>query len=90
MVTLMEVFKGLSESADGFLVELVLMTLQIAELSELLVALVETAGERLCCCVNNLVCSYITALSKCLAAQLAAIRTLASVTTLMCLEVSKL
>lgn len=90
VVTLMEVLKGLSEPANGFLVELVLVTLQVAKLSELLIALIKTAGERLCCCVDDLVCSDVTTLSKCLAAQLAAIRALASVTTLVCLEVTEL
>ena len=90
MITFVEVLKGLAKSADGLLVELILVTLQVAELSELLVAFVKTAGKRLCCCVHDLVCSYITALSERLSAKLAAIRTLASVTTLMCLEVSEL
>jgi len=90
MVALMKVLKGLAKSADSLLMKLVLVTFQVAELSELLVAFVKTASEGLCCCVNNLVCSYVATLSECLAAELTAIRTLASVTTLMCLEVSQL
>jgi hypothetical protein len=90
MVALVKVLKGLAKSADSLLVELILVTLQVAELSKLLVAIVKTAGEGLCCGVNNLVCSDIATLSKCLAAELTAIRTLASVTTLVCLEVTEL
>jgi len=58
MVAFVQVLKGLAKSADGLLVEFVLVTLQVAELSELLVAFVKTAGERLCCSVNNFVLSH--------------------------------
>jgi len=68
MVAFVQVLKGLAKSADGLLVEFVLVTLQVAELSELLVAFVKTAGERLCCSVNNFVCSHIATLSESLAA----------------------
>jgi hypothetical protein len=90
MVAFVKVLEGLAKSADSLLMELVLMTLQITELSELLVAFIKTASERLCCGVNNLVCPYVATLSKCLSAELTAIRTLTGMATLMCLEVSEL
>jgi hypothetical protein len=90
MVTFVKVLEGLAKSANSLLMELVLMTLQVTELSELLVAFIKTASERLCCGVNNLMCSYIATLSECLAAELTAIRTLASMATLVCLEVPEL
>jgi hypothetical protein len=90
VIALVEVLKGRAKSADSLLMEFVLVTLQVAKLSKLLVAIVKATGEGLSCGVNNLVCSYIAALSKRLAAELTAIRTFASVTTLMCLEVSEL
>lgn len=68
VVALVKVLEGLSEFADSLLVELVLVTLQVAELGKLLVAVVKTACERLGCSVNNLVCSHISSLGKCLAA----------------------
>jgi hypothetical protein len=90
MITLVKVLEGLAKPADSLLMEFVLVTLQVAELSKLLVAIVKTAGKWLCCCVNNLVGSYVATLSERLAAKLTTIRALASVTTLVCLEVSEL
>jgi hypothetical protein len=90
MIAFVKVLEGLAKSADSLLMEFVLMTLQVTELSELLVAFIKTASERFCCGVNNLMCSYVATLSKCLAAELTAIRTLAGMTTLVCLEISEL
>lgn len=90
MIAFVKVLERRAKSADSLLMEFVLVTLQVAKLSKLLVAIVKTAGEGLCCGVNNLVCSYVAALSKSLAAKLTAVWTLASVTTLMCLEISEL
>lgn len=66
------------------------MTFQVAELSELFIACIKLAGEGLCRSVDNFVCSYISALCKCFAADVAAVGPLASVTPFMCFEISHL
>lgn len=70
--------------------ELVLMTFQVAKLSELLVASVQLACKRLGRGVNNLVSPHIAPLCKGLTADVTAVWTLSSMPSLVCLEVSKL
>ena len=60
------------------------------QLCKLLVAVVKTACEGFGCGVHDLVCSYISSLSKSLATEVAAVGAFARVSTLMCFEVSKL
>jgi hypothetical protein len=90
LVAIVKIEEGFLESSDSFLVEFVLMTLQVAELGKLLVAVIKAASKWLGCRVNDPVCSHIAALSKSLAAKLTAVRTLSGVTAFVSLEVSKL
>lgn len=90
LVAIVQVLEGGTQSSDCVLVELVLVALQVAELGELLVALVKAAGEGFGGCVDNLVCSNVTALGECLAAELAAVGPFASVSAFVCLEVAEL
>jgi hypothetical protein len=60
--------------------------LEIAELSELFAAVVESAGKGLQLLMDNFVCSHISSLRKGLAADVAVVRPLASVTALMSLH----
>ena len=83
MITLMKVLESRAKSADSLLMEFVLVTLQVAKLSKLLVAIVKTAGEGLCGGVNNLVCPYVATLSKCLSADVTAVWALASMPSLV-------
>ena len=62
--------------------------LEVAQLCKLLPAVVELAGKRLDLLVHNLVCTHVAALSKCLAADVTAVRALSCVAPLMCLEQS--
>lgn len=59
-------------------------------MGELLAAVVEFAAERLDLLVDDLVRAHISSLSKCLATDVAAVRSLSSVSPLVCLEVTKL
>jgi len=59
-------------------------------LGELLATVVEFAAERLDLLVDDLVCAHISPLSKCLTTDVAAVRSLSSVSPLMRLEVTKL
>jgi hypothetical protein len=69
-------------------VELVLVGFEVAQLGELLVTFIQTAFERLELLMNNLVGADIAPLGKRLAANIAAIRALTSVTALVGLEVA--
>jgi hypothetical protein len=59
--------------------------LQIAQLSELLPAIIELAGKRLDLLMNDLVSTYVAPLRKGLPTNIATVRTLACVSPLMCL-----
>lgn len=62
--------------------------LEIAKLGELLATVVELAGEWLDLLMDNLVCAYVAALSKCLSADVTAVWALASMPSLVRLLVS--
>ena len=61
---------------------------EIAELSELLAALVETTAIRLCLIVNDLVGADVAALCELLAADFALVWTFARVSSFVCLVLS--
>lgn len=89
-VSLPHQFKSALEFSNSLSVKFVLMTFQVSQLSELLVAVVELASERLRRGVDDFMCSHIPSLSECLSASIAAIWSFASVSAFMRLEVSKL
>jgi hypothetical protein len=60
--------------------------LEVAQLSELLAAVIESASERLDLLVDDFVRANIAALRKGLAADITAIWTFSSMTPLMCLQ----
>jgi hypothetical protein len=59
---------------------------QVAQLSELLSTIIKLAGERLDLLVNNLMSTHIATLRKGLTTDVATIRALACVSSLMCLQ----
>lgn len=59
--------------------------LQVAELSKLLATVVEFASEGLDLLVDDLMSSYVAALSKCLPTNVATVRSLPSVSSFVCL-----
>jgi hypothetical protein len=71
-------------------VEFILVGFQIAELRELFLTIVESAGERLRGRVHDLVCPDVAVLSKSFAADVAVVGPFASVSTLVGLEVAEL
>ena len=76
--------------ADRICMELILMRFEVAKLGKLLIAIVQFTAERLRCGMHNLMCSYISVLGERLTANVAVIRSLTSVSSLVSLEVSKL
>jgi len=70
--------------------ELVLVRLEVSELGKLLAAIVELAGKGFDLLVDNLVGAHISALSECLPADVAAVRSLSSVASFMSLQIAKL
>lgn len=90
MGTKVAVVKSKFEVADSFSVEFVLMRLEVAELSEVLVAVVQLADEGLDTLMNNPVGVDIAALSEFLSAKIACVGFLAGVSTLVSLEVTQL
>ena len=78
------------QPSDGFHVEFVLMGFEVAELGELLVAVVQFARERLGRGVDDFMSSNVAVLCKRLAADVTPVRSLARVATLVGLEVAQL
>jgi len=78
----------LSEVTESTRVKFILVRLQVAKLSELLAAIVEFAGERLDLLVHDLVRSDVSTLRKRFTTNVALVRPLTSVTSLMRLEIS--
>lgn len=64
------------------------MRLEIAQLGELLVAVVQLASEGFCGCMYDLVCPDVAMLGESFAANVAVIRTLAGVPSFVRLEIS--
>ena len=87
-VSIAHVLKATAEVADGLGMELVLMALEIAELSEALVAGVQLAGEWFGRRVDDLVCADIAPLCECLAADVTLIWPFARMSTLVGLEIA--
>lgn len=59
--------------------------LQVSKLGKLLAAVIKLAGEWLDLLVHNLVCSYVSTLSECLATNVALVRAFAGVASFVCL-----
>jgi hypothetical protein len=89
-IALCEVLKPIPQPADRRDVELILMRLQVAQLSEMLSTLVQLAGVGFRCRVNDFVSSHISVLGESLAADIAMIRSLACVPSLVSFEVPEL
>jgi hypothetical protein len=89
-IPLCEILKTIPQSTDRRDVEFVLMRFQVAQLGKMLPTLIQLASVRFRCCVNDFVSPHISMLGESLAADIAVVRSLAGVPSLVGFEVSEL